>query len=359
MIKLRKINTHSKEYPVQFNCLNILTSTHFCFQRKVELVNCNLIDAWGSIRSGGWVRIPIELQQKLSIKPQDCENTIHQSQNVKNDCQRFCYALSCYVNIGTLVASDVDVSILMEPQVHAQLMNHLCEPAYICNAIYVVIYSKDSSTAERKNFSWHKLSWQSMLLHKHTPQPSCRSHRCLSWSRCGGICPCRTPPRWWQTWQWRRKAAGRFEAEVPWLSLWTSTPPGDLRERERWGRVDSSEVWQQYNKQQLQHQKSKIKIFHDRENINISKQRTIRERTVCSRIPPIVFIIIIIISSYAVIITYWGFLRRVSGVSALSPLAVFAGQSPNPLWPEFCIYTDKHPISMVAQYFTVTILSIT
>lgn len=71
---------------------------------------------------------------------------------MKNDCQRFCYALSCYVNIGTLVASDVDVSILMEPQVHAQLMNHLCEPAYICNAIYVVIYSKDSSTAERKNF---------------------------------------------------------------------------------------------------------------------------------------------------------------------------------------------------------------
>lgn len=110
--------------------------------------------------------------------------------------------------------------------------------------------AKTAAQRKGKNLSWHKLSWQSMLLHKHTPQTSCRSHRCLSWSRWCGICPCRTPPRWWQTWQWQRKAAGRFEAEEPWLSLWTSTPPGDLRDRERWGRVDSSECWQQYNKQQ-------------------------------------------------------------------------------------------------------------
>lgn len=37
--------------------------------------------------------------------------------------------------------------------------------------------------------------------------------------------------------------------------------------------------------------------------------------------------------------TYWGFPTRVSGVSALSRLAVSAGQSPNPPWPGFYWYT--------------------
>lgn len=48
-------------------------------------------------------------------------------------------------------------------------------------------------------------------------------------------------------------------------------------------------------------------------------------------------------------VTYWGFLTQVSGVSALSLLAVFAGQSLNPPWPGFCIYThrNKHTVSMV------------
>lgn len=38
-------------------------------------------------------------------------------------------------------------------------------------------------------------------------------------------------------------------------------------------------------------------------------------------------------------VTYWGFLTQVSGVSALSPLAVFAGQTLNPPWPGFCKHT--------------------
>lgn len=50
-------------------------------------------------------------------------------------------------------------------------------------------------------------------------------------------------------------------------------------------------------------------------------------------------------------VTYWGFLTQVSGVSAPSPLAVFAGQTLNPPWPGFCKHTHRHThaISTVTQ----------
>lgn len=101
-----------------------------------------------------------------------------------------------------------------------------------CDILYGLIQKKMQEHMEKKEFFCRQLTITSVaVLYKHTLQSSCCSHQCRSWSRCGGICPCKTPPRWWQTWRWRRRAAGRSGAGEPWLSWWTSTPPGDLRER--------------------------------------------------------------------------------------------------------------------------------
>lgn len=51
--------------------------------------------------------------------------------------------------------------------------------------------------------------------------------------------------------------------------------------------------------------------------------------------------------------TYWGFLTRVSGASALSRLVASAGQSLNPLWPGFYWYTHRNK-----HYSTVSMVTI-
>lgn len=123
-------------------------------------------------------------------------------------------------------------------------------------------------------------------------------HRCRCWSRWCGICPCKTPPRWLQTWQWRRKATVRSEAGAPWLSWSTSARLGDLEET----KAILAWTFTQIKTAFLNHVK------------NISRM------------------------------TYWESRTPVWGVAALSQPAAFAGQSRSPLWPGSCAWGQPNDI---------------
>lgn len=139
-----------------------------------------------SISSGRWNH-EHPYSKRYQSEPEVCEeNTIHHKQHVKNGGQVL-FLESPPANAATC-----------ELNAHSQLMNHLWISASICNAENDLSKHKREAVRDLKS--------------------PC-SHRCLCWSMWCEICPCKTPAQWWRTWRWRRRAAGRSEAEGPWLSL--------------------------------------------------------------------------------------------------------------------------------------------
>lgn len=160
----------------------------------------------------------------------------------KSRCEKCGRSVVSNIGLGTPPCSTVgECVVLQKPHTlththTAQLLNYLFIPTSVCSEVQFTVAITKTYKRPDKKTSEKLRAWARLILtapphkHKHTPRPGRGSHQCRFWSRWCEICPCKTPLLWWQTWRWRRTAAGRSAAREPWLSLWTSTPPGDLKD---------------------------------------------------------------------------------------------------------------------------------